>query len=199
MHDDIICVISVFVLHLADVISYSWDNIAFGDQSQSSLGMRGNIFSFQLPWESIQEQLHNVVESPDKLEDWPMTPQMVSQLVRVRLLHGPADLLKRVKQLKVRAEVVRLVAKLYIERHEDTLRNSPSISALLRKYQNFTVKECLLQHVFDRLAHFYPDKQYPRIPTEEHHGIIKEMQDVVEAEYALHSRIGQRSEESAFD
>ena len=81
MHDDIVGVISVFVLHLADVISYSWDNRAFGDQSQSSLGMRGNIFSFQLPWESIQEQLHNVVESPDKLEDWPMTPQMVSQLV----------------------------------------------------------------------------------------------------------------------
>ena len=128
-----------------------------------------------------------------------MEPQMVSQLVRVRLLHGPEDLLKRVKHLKVRAEVVRLIAKLYIEIHEDTLSNSPSMSALLRKYKNFTVKECLLQHVFDRLAHFYPDKQYPRIPTEEHHGIIKEMQDVVEAEYALQARIGQRSQESAFE
>ena len=122
-----------------------------------------------------------------------MAPQMVSQLVRVRLLNGPADLLKRVKQLKVRAEVVRLVAQLYIERHEETLRNSPHVTALLRKYKNFTVKDCLLQHAFDRLAHFYPDKQYPLEPTEEHQGIIKEMQDVVEEEYALQSRIGRRS------
>ena len=128
-----------------------------------------------------------------------MTPQMVSQLVRVRLARGPSDLLKRVKHLKVRAEVVRLVAKLYIERHEDTLRNSPSISALSRKYTNCTVKECLLQHAFDRLAHFYPDEQYPLEPTDEHHGIIKEMQDVVEAESALQAKFGHRSQESAFE
>ena len=112
-----------------------------------------------------------------------MTPQMVSQLVRVRLLNGPSDLLKRVKQLKVRAEVVRRVTKLYIERHAERLRNSPSISTLLSKYKNCTVKDCLLQYAFDRLAHFYPDEQYPLKPTKEEHGIIKEMQDVVEAEY----------------
>ena len=68
---------------------------------------------------------------------------MVSQLVRVRLLHGPEDLLKRVKHLKVRAEVVRQIAYLYIERHGDAMRNSPKISELLRKYKNLTFKECL--------------------------------------------------------
>ena len=37
------------------------------------------------------------------------------------LLHGSEDLLKRVKHLKVRAEVVKLIVTLYIERHADTL------------------------------------------------------------------------------
>ena len=128
-----------------------------------------------------------------------MTPQMVSQLVRVRLVRGPTHLHKRVRHLKVRAEVVRLVAQLYIERHENTLKDSPSISALLQKYTNCTVKECLLQHAFDRLAHYYPDEQYPLEPTDEHHGIIKEMQDVVEAESALQAKFGHDLQESAFE
>ena len=128
-----------------------------------------------------------------------MDPQMVSQLVRVRLLHGPEDLLKRVKHLKVRAEIVRLVAKLYIERHVDELRNSPSVCALLRKYKNRTVKDCLIKHAFDRLAHFYPDDLDPLKPTESHHGVIKEMQDVVEKQCELQSRIGHRSQESMFE
>ena len=70
-----------------------------------------------------------------------MDPQMVSQLVRVRLLHGPEDLLKRVKHLKVRAEIVRLVATFYNERDLDTLQNSPSIFAILRKYKKRIVKD----------------------------------------------------------
>ena len=77
--------------------------------------MRGNIWSFQLPWEKIQEQLHKLVDDQKQLDEWPMEPKMVSQLVRVRLLHGPEDLLKRVKHLKVRAEVVRQIAYLYIQ------------------------------------------------------------------------------------
>ena len=78
-----------------------------------SYGVRGNIFSFLLPWDKIQEKVTSLVNDGD-LSEWPLAPQRVKHLVRVRMVHGQESLLKKFKELAVRAFVIRDVARIYI-------------------------------------------------------------------------------------
>ena len=63
-----------------------------------SVGVRGNIFSFLLPWDRIQQRLEWVDED---MTGWPMKPVDVVHLVRVRLVRGQQVLLKQCKELLV--------------------------------------------------------------------------------------------------
>ena len=156
------------------------------------------MFSFQLPWEKIQEKIRRLVSNQGEIDAWPLEPKIASQLVRVRLVQGPEDLLERVKHLKVRAEIVKRVAYLYIERHGDELRNLPRVSELLKAYSHFSIKACLKQHVLDRLQRFYPERLYPLHPTG-NEGIIPEMAAVVQEQFDLQTRIGPRPQDGAFE
>ena len=56
-------------------------------QADLSYGVRGNLFSFLLAWEHVLQQLHSKVEDGD-LSQWPLIPEQVCQVVRVRSVHS---------------------------------------------------------------------------------------------------------------
>ena len=73
---------------------------------QRAYGVRGNLFSFLLPWERIHEEIEKTVEKGD-LSGWPLSPDVVQHVVRVRLVKGPEELLNKFNELKIRARVVK--------------------------------------------------------------------------------------------
>mgnify|MGYP000518008479 FL=1 len=64
--------------------------------AQKSWGVRGNLFSFLLPWESVLQQLFLKIEDGD-LSEWPLAPEIARQLVRVSFTRGPESLLSKFK------------------------------------------------------------------------------------------------------
>jgi hypothetical protein len=76
-----------------------------------SWGVRGNIFSFLLPWEQVLLQLFEKVEDGD-LSQWPLSPATMRQVVRVRFVRGPAELLEKFRDLYVRSAVVKNLAEI---------------------------------------------------------------------------------------
>ena len=93
------------------------ENVA---QPRLSYGVRGNIFSFLMSWEQTQEDMSKLLGECDVWE-WPMNRNVASQVVRVSIVKGQEHILDQFKELKVRAEIVRQVAHLYIEHHMDKL------------------------------------------------------------------------------
>jgi len=126
-------------------------------QPQHAYGVRGNIFSFLLPWDHIQEQLES---NDEDLSHWPLAPDRVCQIVRVRMVRGPEELLKTFKELHVRAEIVRRVACIYIERHLEDLKGKPGALKIHAKMRKSTMSKSLQAHVDLRLEEHYPAKTY---------------------------------------
>jgi len=98
-------------------------------QPQRAYAVRGSLFSFLMPWERIQADISKTLEQGD-LSAWPMSPEQVHQVVRVRLMKGPKEILNKFKELRVRAQVVRDVAQLYITHHVKDLADRPGVLAL---------------------------------------------------------------------
>ena len=95
-------------------------------QANRSWGVRGNIFSFLLPWEEVLTQLFQKVEDGD-LSQWPLAPDVVLHVVRVRFVRGPEDLLQKFRDLYVRSKVVKKLAAIYIDRKVQDLAKRPGV------------------------------------------------------------------------
>ena len=127
-------------------------------------GVRGNLFSFLLPWETIMVQLFKKIEEGD-LSEWPLDRFTAARVVRVRLVRGPEQIVKKLPELRVRSWVVRKLAHIYIERHIGDLRDRPGVlkihSAMADAGQQFrTVEESLKEHVNSRVKDNYPPEEY---------------------------------------
>ena len=157
-------------------------------QPLRAYAVRGNIFSFLMDWDKIQDDLSKLLGQFDVWQ-WPMEPQVATQVVRVRLVRGPEDLLNKFKELRVRAEIVRQVAYLYIERHLKDLAGSPGARELQRKMQGLTLQESLKKHVEQRVHLYYPDARFPL----EGGGLLEEM-----VENAEKNKVSEKSA-SAYD
>ena len=59
------------------------------------------------------------------LSQWPMDPVQVAQVIRVKFMQGPDEILNKFKELKVRAKVVKDVALAYVASHCKDLCGSP--------------------------------------------------------------------------
>lgn len=64
-------------------------------------GARGNIFSFLMPWEDILGEISNTLEEGD-LSEWPLSPGKVQQIIRVRLVSGPEEILNKFKDWQLK-------------------------------------------------------------------------------------------------
>ena len=95
-------------------------------QANRSWGVRGNIFSFLLPWEEVLTQLFEKVEDGD-LSQWPLAPDVVLHGVGVRFVRGPEDLLQKFRDLYVRSKVVKKLAAIYIDRKVNDLATRPGV------------------------------------------------------------------------
>ena len=71
--------------------------VAVGN-AQKSWGVRGNLFSFLLPWDKVLEQLFEKIEDGD-LAEWPLAPDIAQKVVRVSFTKGPESLLSKFKEL----------------------------------------------------------------------------------------------------
>ena len=92
--------------------------------AKHSYGIRGNIFSFLLPWEKVLTEFFEKVEDGD-LSHWPLSPTAVLNVVRLRFVRGPQSLVEKFRDLYVRSKIVRRLASLYIERGVKYLADRP--------------------------------------------------------------------------
>ena len=98
-------------------------------QPQRAYGVRGSLFSFLLPWEKIQQDVAKTLQHGD-LSQWPLSPSQVGQIVRVRFMKGPVEILNKFKELSVRAQVIKHVAHLYVTNHCKDLVDRPGVLEL---------------------------------------------------------------------
>jgi len=158
---------------------------------QRAYGIRGNLFSFLLPWERIHEEIEKTVERGD-LSEWPLAPDKLQQLIRVRLVKGPEELLNKFSELKVRAAVVLKVAKIYISCHMQALQDRPGIRLIHQREGRATMQASLEAHAERRIQQFYPRDKYP--DTEG--AVIPELQAMVAAQQEFDAS---HTAESAFE
>ena len=87
---------------------------------QRAWAVRGNIFSFLLPWEKVMAQLSKCFLTGD-FRDWPLDQSTVCELVRVRIVRAMKDPKTHYRELRVRSQIVKGMANLYMERHVQDL------------------------------------------------------------------------------
>jgi len=95
-------------------------------QPQRAYGVRGSVFSFLLPMDQIQRDIQATLVQGD-LSQWPMAPDQVAQVIRVRFMSGPKEILNKFRELKVRAKVVKEVALAYIANHCKDMVDRPGL------------------------------------------------------------------------
>ena len=110
---------------------------------------RGKLFSFALQWDDIMAYM-NERTTEEQMRAWPHAPKVVSQWVRVVLKKGDIDMMKHIKELKIRAHVVQGLARLYIDRHIAALGDKLGGLQLRDRMQRLHAK------VDDRMREHYP-------------------------------------------
>ena len=88
---------------------------------------RGNVFTFQMPWEDIHMQVNDLVRD-DELLMRPHSPNVLAHLVKIELRNGSGEMLKHLKDVRLRSHVVLGLGLLLIDRHhEDVVGTSSGI------------------------------------------------------------------------
>ena len=98
-------------------------------QPQRAYGVRGSLFSFLMPWEKIQQDVERTLQLGD-LSEWPLSPEHVGQILRVRFMSGPVEILNKFKELSVRAKVIKDVAHMFVNNHCKDLVDRPGVLAI---------------------------------------------------------------------
>ena len=76
-----------------------------GEQARA-YAVRGNVFSYILPWESILASACAVTPA-EFWQQWPQPPKMVAHLVKAMFINTSDEhSLKHLKELKIRAHVL---------------------------------------------------------------------------------------------
>ena len=142
-------------------------------QPERAYGVRGNIFSFLLPWEKVMAELCKKIEDGN-LNEWPLDRRVLTQICKVRFVHGPEKLLDKFKELRVRAWVIRKLAYLYIERHIADLGERPGVLKIHAFMRQATVEDSLKRHADARIATSYPAEEYDT----EHGAVPSELREM---------------------
>ena len=100
-------------------------------KAQRAWAVRGNLFSFLLPWEKIMAQLSKCFLTGD-FREWPLDQQTVSEIVRVRIVRAVQQATVKYRELTVRSAVVKYMANIYMERHIKDLGQHPHVLKLLQ-------------------------------------------------------------------
>ena len=96
--------------------------------------------------ETAQEDMNKLLGECDVWE-WQRNRNVASQVVRVRIVKGQESILDKFRELKVRAEIVRQVADLYIEHNMEKMMHLEGAQNIHAKMQQMTVRTSLEKHV----------------------------------------------------
>ena len=102
-------------------------NEPVGSQSKS-YAVRGNIFSYILPWDQIQAHLNQDLEETDDIDKLPHLPKKLAEWVRLVFKNGDTEKLHRVSELKVRSRILRQLGRIYLQHHHEDFVNKKSKS-----------------------------------------------------------------------
>ena len=126
---------------------------------QRSYKIRGNLFSFLLPWEDVIRRLSEKCEEGD-LSEWPWSPEAMCEVVRVKFTNGSETLSDKFRDLYVRSKVVITMAWVYIERHIGDLQDRKGVLEIHARQKRSSVAESLKAHVEQRVNELYPEEQF---------------------------------------
>ncbi len=130
--------------------------------------VRGNVFSYQMPWEKIIERLEATTKDKE-LALLPHDPEKLAHMVRLHLRVGSVDLAKHIPEIKLRAHVVlALCCDLIDAGHAAYVDTTQCNVDLLRRRMAAAKKT-----VQRRLHQHYPlSEEEARKPMEERDGIV---------------------------
>ena len=125
---------------------------------QRAYGVRGNCFSFLLPWDTVMKTLSRAFAEGD-FSEWPLDQDTAAQVVRVTMVRGHEALLDQFKELKVRSRVVKAMANLYVDNHLAELISRASVVKLLAARRG-DLRQQFREHIELRVDAAYPANQH---------------------------------------
>ena len=126
---------------------------------QRAWAVRGNLFSFLLPWDRVMQQLSKCWLTGD-FSEWPLDENTACEICRIRFVKGHTAVVDNYAELKVRSQVVKNMAKIYIDRHVHDLGNRGHILKLHPRVPEGTVRERLHNHIDLRVDEIYPSSEF---------------------------------------
>ena len=112
---------------------------------QRAWRVRGNIFSCLLPWEKVMAQLSKCFLTGD-FREWPLDQATACEVVRVHFVRGPESIADKFSELRVRSQVVKEMANIYIERHVHDLGEREHVLKLHPSACQGTLREQFRAH-----------------------------------------------------
>ena len=125
---------------------------------QRAYAVRGNCFSFLLPWDTVMKTLSRAFAEGD-FSEWPLDQDTAAQIVRVTMVRGHEALLDQFKELKVRSRVVKAMANLYVDNHLAELMSRASVVKLLVARRG-DLRQQFREHIELRVDAAYPANQH---------------------------------------
>ena len=123
-----------------------------------TVAVRGNIFSFLLPWDTVMSKLSDAWARND-FRQWPLDPDTACHFVKVHLSKGQETLIDQLKQLRVRSKIVKQMANVYIANHIEELMKKESVIQLLAS-RTGTLQERFAAHIDARVNATYPEHTF---------------------------------------
>jgi len=96
-------------------------------------GVRGNCFSYHMPWEDILRSLGRCVEDTELQA--PLPQDVLVHLVRLHMKVGEAEWAKHLRQVKLRAHVALRLACVLIDNKHPAFRNKGSAVHLKARFE----------------------------------------------------------------
>ena len=155
--------------------------------------VRGNLFSFLLPWENVMAQLSKCFLTGD-FREWPLDQATVSEFVRVRFVRGSKDAAKHYRELRVRSRVVKGMANIYMQRHIQDLGKRPCV---LKLTQAVSVSSESTEYTQDQIRAHIEVRVNAEYPEEKFGGAEGAFPQAILA--MLEGDSSERSDTSAFD
>ena len=70
------------------------------------MAVRGNVFSFLLPWDPLMQKL-SAAWAENDFTQWPLDQDTVCEIARLRLVRGHEALIDDFRQLQVRSKLLK--------------------------------------------------------------------------------------------
>ena len=113
-------------------------------QQRRAYAVRGNVFSYILPWESILASACTVTPA-EWLKQWPHTPKVVAHLAKAPFVNTSDEhSLQHLNELKIRAHVLVGLGRIYIEHGQEDMCKEPNA----------------LAEYMERVAELYPGDRF---------------------------------------